>query len=61
MGDYVGVDALRFQMCEFRRCFREANKVADDFMARKAHDVPSLLYWFPPYCMVSPLSSERMF
>ncbi|XP_057251329.1 uncharacterized protein LOC130591670 [Beta vulgaris subsp. vulgaris] len=56
----AGMDALRFQMCEFRHCFREANKAAD-FMARKAHDFPSLLYWFPPYCMEFLLTSERMF
>ena len=29
--------------CEFRHCFREA-KEAIDFMARKAHEYPFLLY-----------------
>ncbi|XP_057251441.1 uncharacterized protein LOC130591711 [Beta vulgaris subsp. vulgaris] len=46
----AGVATRWFQDCQFRHCFREANKAAD-FMARKAHDHPSLLYWFPPYCL----------
>ncbi|XP_048502774.1 uncharacterized protein LOC125498586 [Beta vulgaris subsp. vulgaris] len=46
----AGVATRWFQDCQFRHCFRKANKAAD-FMARKAHAYPSLLYWFPPYCL----------